>query len=119
MRLDGEMIPAISRMDCGGIAAQDSQRFLSRARIKTWRRREGRVMDEFAPQSLLPSLISGCGWRIFADFFGPHLWKNAEDDPEELANLLAAGGPADATLRSNDALYRVAAGSLPTGNVAA
>ena len=31
--------------------------------IELWHAREKRVMDEFAPFSLLPSLISGAAWR--------------------------------------------------------
>ena len=108
-RLDRMIVPefhqwiaAEMKRDLAGLSAGEW--------VETWRRRERRVMDDFAPQSLLPSLICGLALENLRGFLAPHLW---EEDPEEVANLLAAGGPADATLRSNDALYRVATGSLP------
>ena len=120
--------------------------------LDVWRARERRIMDDFAPVSLLPSLICGMALEDLKAFLEPHLWEggekrearskkqegekaevrsqkldagdpvtigngqwaigNSQGTPDEVANLLAAGGPADATLRSNEALYRVATGKL-------
>ncbi|MCL2648080.1 MAG: PEP-utilizing enzyme [Phycisphaerales bacterium] len=78
--------------------------------LEVWQWREKRIMDEFAPWSLLPSLICGMALENLRSFLSPHVW---DQDPAELADMLAAGGPEDATMRSNDALYRVASGTLP------
>ncbi|MCL2640746.1 MAG: hypothetical protein FWD53_07875, partial [Phycisphaerales bacterium] len=108
-RLDGELTPEFRQW-----IREESQVDLSRLGVaewlEVWRRRAKRIMDEFAPWSLLPSLICGKVLADLRNFLAPHMW---DQDPAELADILAAGGPADATLRSNDALYRVASGALP------
>jgi phosphohistidine swiveling domain-containing protein/uncharacterized membrane protein (DUF106 family) len=73
--------------------------------IELWHQREKRVMDEFAPQSLLPSLISGAALAELKSFLEENFW---DEDPDQLAALLSSGHDPDLTLQSNLALYELA-----------
>jgi pyruvate,water dikinase len=73
--------------------------------IELWHAREKRVMDEFAPQSLLPSLISGAALAELKTFLEENFW---DDDPDQLATLLSSGHQADKTVAANTQLYEVA-----------
>lgn len=73
--------------------------------IELWHAREKRVMDEFAPQSLLPSLISGAALAELKTFLEENFW---DDDPDQLATLLSSGHQADKTVAANTQLYQVA-----------
>ncbi len=77
--------------------------------LEVWAERERRTMDDFAPQSLLPSLIAGMALDQVRAFLAEHIW---DEEPELLANLLAAGGPPDKTLLANQGLYEMAQGKL-------
>jgi phosphohistidine swiveling domain-containing protein len=86
--------------------------------IELWHAREKRVMDEFAPLSLLPSLISGAGLAELKATLDESVW---DEDPDQLATLLSSGHQADQTVRANIALYEVAqtnAGSADDPNSA-
>jgi len=78
--------------------------------IELWHAREKRVMDEFAPQSLLPSLLSGAALGELKAFLDETFW---DEDPDQLATLLSSGHQADKTVKANIALYELAQ-SLPT-----
>jgi pyruvate,water dikinase len=73
--------------------------------IELWHTREKRVMDEFAPQSLLPSLISGAALAELKSFLEENFW---DEDPDQLATLLSSGHEADKTVGANTQLYEVA-----------
>jgi rifampicin phosphotransferase len=107
-KLGSEIIPAFQKW----VRAEKSRELsaLTTAEwLALWKEREKRVMDEFAPQSLLPSLIVGLALEQLRSFLAEIIW---DEDAEALANLLASGGPPDETLKSNQGLYEIATGTL-------
>ena len=54
-----------------------------------WKQHEKQVLDGFAPNSLMPSLICGMALGELRAFLEEHLW---EEEPDALAQLLSAGG---------------------------
>jgi pyruvate,water dikinase len=105
-KLDTEWIPAFTEW-----IAREKQRdlrALSTAQwLELWRERERRVMDEFAPQSLMPSLISGMALAQLRAFLAENFWA---EDPDQLVNLLASAAPPDRTVRATAALFDIAEG---------
>lgn len=105
-RLDKELIPAFV-----AYAAAEKQRDLTqletRQWLELWRDRERRVLDEFAPQSLLPSLIAAMALARLRALLEEHFW---DEDPLELGNLLSSAGEPDETLRASQQLYELAVG---------
>jgi pyruvate,water dikinase len=85
--------------------ARDLSVMTSDELIELWHAREKRVMDEFAPLSLLPSLISGAALAELKGAIEESFW---DEDPEQLATLLSSAHEADHTVRANIALYQVA-----------
>lgn len=75
--------------------------------IEVWRARQRRVMDEFAPKSLLPSLIGALALAELERFLAEHLW---DDEAGALAAEMSSGGEGDLTLKSNGELFEVAQG---------
>jgi pyruvate,water dikinase len=73
--------------------------------IALWQQHEKRVLDEFAPLSLLPSMICGMALGELRVFIEEHLWQ---EDAEALAQLLSAGGVANRTVMADAELYEVA-----------
>jgi pyruvate,water dikinase len=73
--------------------------------IELWHAREKRIMDEFAPQSLLPSLISGAALAELKSFLAESFW---DEDPDQLATLLSSAHEPDETVKANIALYDLA-----------
>ncbi len=65
--------------------------------IDTFRAREKKVLDEFAPQSLLPSLIAGYAQQRLRAVLAEHLW---DDAPDQLVHQLATGPRADSSVRA-------------------
>jgi len=111
-RLNEEVIPEFVAW-----CRREKQRSLSEASAEElaelWRRRERRVMDEFAPLSLLPSLISGMALAELRALLAETFWHDdgADDsDPDELAAMLAARPEPDRTLQANAGLYAIAMG---------
>ena len=76
-----------------------------------WRSREHRVMDEFAPQSLLPSLITGMALAELRAFIAENFW-DVDEDAGELAAMLSAAPSPDKTLQANAGLLAIAGGEL-------
>ncbi|MDB5291024.1 MAG: hypothetical protein JWL69_2265 [Phycisphaerales bacterium] len=106
-RLNDEIFPAFSRW-----VAEERDRDLSALSpeelIELWQDRERRVLDDFAPQSLLPSLISGMALAELRTFLEENFW---EDDPDDLAQLISSGGPPNRTVIADAELYEVGAGT--------
>ena len=75
--------------------------------LALWQERSARVMDEFAPQSLLPSLISSMVLEDLRAFCAEHFW---DEDAAALANILASGADPDRTVLAAEGLHRIAAG---------
>lgn len=80
--------------------------------VNLWHERQKRVLDEFAPQSLLPSLISGMALADLRAFLDQSFYQG-DEDPDALAHLLSSAAPADRTIQSDALLYRVAQGERP------
>lgn len=72
-----------------------------------WDERCRRVLDEFAPQSLLPSLIAAMAMERLRNVLAEYCW---DEDPRTLAVELSAGGPPDRTLLANQGLWELAIG---------
>ncbi|MEZ0265106.1 MAG: PEP/pyruvate-binding domain-containing protein, partial [Phycisphaerae bacterium] len=105
-RLESEAIPAFVKW----VAEQKAieLRTLDAAGlVSLWHHREHRVMDDFAPQSLMPSLISGTALAELRVLLEETRW---DDDADELTNLLSSAHAADKTLQANALLYKVAQG---------
>jgi len=78
--------------------------------IELWEARQARVMDEFAPESLLPSFIAG---KVIGDLqrlLNEHLW---DENPQAMAMALSSGGPANHTVIADHELFEVAHGRMP------
>jgi len=76
-----------------------------------WRSREHRVMDDFAPQSLLPSLVSGMALAELRAFIAENFW-DVDEDADELAGMLSASPLPDKTLEANAGLFAIVAGEI-------
>lgn len=85
---------------------EEKQRDLQALSVREWRERwearEKRVLDEFAPQTLLPSLIVTQMLQQLRAFLEQEVW---DGDPDALLRKLSGGGPADLTLQSAQLLY--------------
>ena len=81
------------------------------ALAELWRSREHRVMDEFAPQSLLPSLVSGMALADLRAFIAENFW-DVDEDADELAGMLSAAPSPDKTLQANAGLFAIVCGEL-------
>jgi len=105
-RLENEIIPAFA-----GWVESEQTRNLSAMTpgelMDLWKLRECRVMDEFAPQSLLPSLLCAHALGRLKEFVAVHFH---DEDPESLVNLLAGAAEPDLTLAATDDLHRIAHG---------
>lgn len=109
VQLTGSLIPAFVRW-VDQQKAIDLQALTTDQLIELWRAREQRVMQEFAPQSLLPSLISGAALADLRNFLEECFW---DQDPDELVHLLSSAHEADETVQANAMLFQVANGHAP------
>jgi len=75
--------------------------------LDLWHERQKRVLDEFGPKLLLPSLIAAMAIEKLRAFLDEHF---SDDDPLALANLLVAGVKPDLTLQASQSLYDLAHG---------
>jgi pyruvate,water dikinase len=75
-----------------------------------WQEHEKLVLDTFAPRLLLPSLVSGMAIANLKAFIQEVFW---DEDANELAQYLSAGGKPDQTVLANAELYDVGAGKRP------
>jgi pyruvate,water dikinase len=105
-KLTGQVIPEFVRY-----CLEEKQRDLSvlspQELIDLWRQREHRVMDQFAPQSLMPSMIVGMALAELRQTLNENFW---DEDPDRLASILSAAHAPDKTLESNGQLWEVAQG---------
>jgi rifampicin phosphotransferase len=113
-RLAGEFDRQLREVHFPGMAAyvESSRRLnlttLSAERlVDVWRQHEKRVMDEFAPLSLMPSMICGMALEELRTFLEEHFWN---EDAEALAQLVSAGGLANRTVMADAELYEVGRG---------
>ena len=75
--------------------------------LDLWASREKQVLDRFAPDSLLPSLLVGMALDELKCFIREHFW---DEDPDALAVQFSAGGPGDLTLAASQHLHDIAEG---------
>ncbi|MBS3734705.1 MAG: hypothetical protein KGY99_07240 [Phycisphaerae bacterium] len=104
--LDEQDIPEFSRW-VDAEKARDLTALSEKEWFDLWHERERRVMDEFAPQSLLPSLIAAMAMENLRSFLAENVWQ---EDPNEVVNLLSAGGAGDQTILAGQGLYEIARG---------
>ena len=105
-RLNDELFPAFARWRVAE-KTRDLAALSIESLIDLWRERETKVLDEFAPLSLLPSLISGMALGDLRAFLAIHFWQ---DDPDELSQLISAGGPPNRTVVADAELHEVGQG---------
>jgi len=105
-RLREQLVPEFTAW-----VAEEKQRDLAALSVDEWldlwQQRCRRVLDEFGPQSLLPSMIAAMGIERLEAFLKEHFWDRS---PENLLNLLAIGDNPDRTVVANDALRAVGMG---------
>jgi len=75
--------------------------------LDLWKAREHRIMDDFAPHSLLPSLLCGRALGQLREFVVLHFH---DEDPDALVNLLSGAAEADLTVNATTALHAIAHG---------
>ncbi|MDD4888603.1 MAG: PEP/pyruvate-binding domain-containing protein [Phycisphaerae bacterium] len=109
-KLSGEVIPAFVAW-CREQKAIDLTKLSGQELATLWRERERRVLDEFAPQSLLPSLIGEMALAKLRDFLAEVFWNV---DVDELAAQLVAPRQPDRTVQANAELFAVSAGKQTT-----
>ena len=80
--------------------------------LDLWASREKMVLDRFAPDSLLPSLLVGMALDDLKCFISEHFW---DEDPDALAGQFSAGGPGDLTLAASQHLHDIAEGKSSVG----
>ena len=76
--------------------------------LELWEDRQREVLDRFAPESLLPSLIVGMALEDLRGFIGEHFW---DEDPDALAGELSAAGQGDLTVQASQGLHDIARGA--------
>jgi len=92
---------------CAAERAKDLPALSATELAECWRSCRRAVMDEFAPQSLLPSLIEGMALADLRQFLAEQIW---DEDAAELATALASSPVPNMTLLADAGLYDVATG---------
>ncbi len=105
-RLNEEVFPEFADW-CRQQRRRDLQALSDTELMALWDGRERRVMDVFAAESLLPSLIDGMAVEALKTKLAELFW---DEDADELAGILSATPEPDLTVRANIELYEVAAG---------
>jgi len=105
-KLENEIIPAFVAW-VQVEKKRDLTQLTSAEFLALWQEREQRAMTLFAPQSLLPSLISAMAIADLTTFCAEHFW---DDDAGALANVLSSGAPPDHTTLSAQGMYDIANG---------
>ncbi len=103
-----ELVPAF-RAWCARERAVDLTACDSAALVALWHERQTKVMVEFAPQSLMPSVICATAMGKLKAFLEPWCW---DEDPVHVAELIAAGGVANCTMRAAAGLRDLAEGRI-------
>lgn len=87
---------------------EEKKRELSNLTTREWRElwlaRQQRVMDEFAPNSLLPTFLLTRNRERLREFLSQNFWN---DSPDTLLQQLSSGGKPDLTVLSMEKLYQV------------
>jgi phosphohistidine swiveling domain-containing protein len=76
--------------------------------IELWQEREKQVLDVFAPQTLMPSLIGAMALGELRTFLAENFW---DEEPDALAQMISSGGPPDRTVLADSELFEVARGT--------
>ncbi|HOW71460.1 MAG TPA: PEP/pyruvate-binding domain-containing protein [Phycisphaerae bacterium] len=93
------------------LAKQIDLRLVSADRlIGLWQEHERQVLDTFGPHSLMPSLICEMAMAELREFLQECFW---EEDADDLAGFISAGGALNRTLTTDVELYEVGKGSRP------
>ncbi|MCC5843459.1 MAG: hypothetical protein JJU05_04330 [Verrucomicrobia bacterium] len=87
--------------------ARDLKNLSSAEWLALWREREAKVLDAFAPQSLLSGFVVTHLLQQLHAFIAQNFWN---EDPDEITPLLASGGHPDLTAQSTRLLHEVGRG---------
>jgi len=102
----GRRVPEFAAW-CAEEGARDLAALTNDELVAAWRERERRVMDDFGPASLLPTLIAEMAVADLRACLDELFW---DEDPDALVDLLASAHEPDATVRGSMELYEVATG---------
>lgn len=105
-QLEGEIIPDFVEW-VKTEKARDLSLFSTAELISCWEEREKKVMDDFAPASLLPSLITAMALDDLRKFCAENFW---DEDSDVLSTRLAVSPAPDSTTRSAQGLLDVCRG---------
>ena len=75
--------------------------------LELWQSREHEVLDRFAAESLLPSLVVAMAIEDLRSFIHENFW---DEDADRLAGQLSAGSEPDMTVMSSQGLHDIAEG---------
>ncbi|HZK80012.1 MAG TPA: PEP/pyruvate-binding domain-containing protein, partial [Humisphaera sp.] len=108
-RLNNEIFPAFAAW-CAKEKQRDLAALTSAQLVDLWREREKAVLDEFAPQSLLPSLIVGMALADLRAILQELFW---DEDPDALSQFISSGGPPNRTVTADAELFDAAKNGHP------
>lgn len=106
IRLESEIVPAFAAW-VESERTRDLSAMTPGELMELWATRERRIMDDFAPQSLMPGLLCARAIGRLKDFVAVHFH---DEDAESLVNLLAGAAEADLTVAATAALHAIAHG---------
>ena len=104
--LDQRIIPEFVQW-CSRQKQRDLTAMSGEQLIELWRLRERRVMDEFAPQSMLPGLVEANALAELQTFLAEHFW---DEDTDELARASSVSATPDKTVLAGAELFAVTQG---------
>jgi pyruvate,water dikinase len=105
--LRGSLFEDIAAFAAGAQRA-DLGSLLTYQLLEQWEGEERRILEEFAPRLLLPSLIAAMSMGELRTFLQETLW---DEDAEALAQFLSSGGEPDRTVIASAELYKVGKGT--------
>jgi len=105
-QLADEIIPRFEQY-VGDQKAVDLAALSTSQWLELWQSREHEVLDRFAPESLLPSLVAAMALDDLRCFISEHFW---DEEPDTLAGELSAAGAGDLTVAASQHLHDIAEG---------
>ncbi|HWE04072.1 MAG TPA: PEP/pyruvate-binding domain-containing protein [Tepidisphaeraceae bacterium] len=108
-RLNAEIFPAFAAW-CAQEKKRDLAGLTPAQLVDLWREREKAVLSDFAPQSLLPSLVTGMASADLRTALAELFW---DEDPDALSQLISSGGPPNRTVTADAELFEAARNNQP------
>ncbi|QOV91654.1 PEP/pyruvate-binding domain-containing protein [Humisphaera borealis] len=101
-----EIFPAFGDY-CGRERAKDLAAMSADELAECWEQRRAAVLDDFAPMSLLPSLVEGMALGELKQFLAEEVW---DEDAGELSAAVSSSPVPNMTLLADAGLYELASG---------